>query len=390
MQYRKFGRLDWPVSALGFGCMRLPTTDGNALSANIDAPEAIRMIRRAIESGVNYVDTAYAYHKGESERVVGRALRDGYRERVRLATKSPVWLLKTRDDFDRYLAEQLTKLQTEQLDFYLLHSLSRTSWRETVLRLGILEAAQAARADGRIKHLGFSFHDDRAAFQEIVDGFDGWDFCQIQYNYVDVEHQAGTAGLRHAAAKGLAVVVMEPLLGGRLANPPQAVREVFGRAAVRRSPADWALQWLWDQPEVSVVLSGMSEARQVQENLASAGASGVGSLRPEEHRLIAEARERYAGRVAIPCTGCSYCMPCPNEVDIPTNFRTFNEGFMYDDVTGARGEYARFIADPRKAAACVGCAACEAKCPQAIPISKWMPRVHAVLGQGRSYEEERG
>lgn len=258
MQYRNFGKLDFKVSALGFGCMRLPVTDGNRMSANIVEDEAIAMIRRAIDGGVNYCDTAYPYHSGASEILLGKALRDGYRERVRIATKLPVWQVEKPEDFDTLLNEQLHKLQTDHIDFYLLHSLNQHRWRNIVLKHGLLEKAKAALAEGHIRHLGFSMHDTYEVFEEIVNGSDLFDFCQIQYNYMDTENQAGTRGLKLAAAKGLAVVVMEPLLGGRLADPPQPVLDLMAAQTVQRSAAEWALQWLWDQPEVSVVLSGMS------------------------------------------------------------------------------------------------------------------------------------
>ena len=217
MQYRSFGKLDWKASVLGFGCMRLPATDGKGETANVDEPEAIRMLRHAIDHGVNYIDTAYPYHEGKSELIVGRALRDGYRERVRLATKLPVFIVQGPQDFDRYLNEQLAKLQTDHIDFYLLHGLNKATWSNVVLKHGLLDLAERALADGRIRHLGFSFHDDYACFEGIVNGSDLWSFCQIQYNYMDIENQAGTRGLKLAAEKGLAVVIMEPLLGGRLA-----------------------------------------------------------------------------------------------------------------------------------------------------------------------------
>ena len=239
MNYRQFGRLDWKTSALGFGCMRLPNEGEHE---NIDEAEATRMIRYAIDHGVNYIDTAYPYHGGNSEPFVGRVLQDGYREKVRLATKLPCWKIEEREDFDTYLNEQLERLQTEHIDFYLLHALREASWHK-LHDLGVLAWAEGAEADGRIGHLGFSFHDEYDVFQEIVDAYD-WTFCQIQYNYMDLETQAGTRGLKYAASKGLAVVIMEPLLGGRLVDPPEPVQEIWSEADQSRSPADWALQWM--------------------------------------------------------------------------------------------------------------------------------------------------
>jgi len=382
MQYRSFGELDWKVSALGFGCMRLPIRGED--SSDIDEPEATRMLHYAIDHGVNYVDTAYPYHGGNSEWFVGRALKGGYRQKVKLATKLPCWLIESPADFDKYLNEQLQKLQTEHIDFYLLHSLSEKTWHK-VRDLGVLDWAERAMADGRIGRLGFSFHDRYEVFQEIVDAYDGWTFCQIQYNYMDIENQAGTKGLRYAASKGLAVVIMEPILGGRLVNPPQPIRELWETAPRKRTPADWALQWLWNQPEVSVVLSGMSTMQQVVENVASADVSGIGVLTEEELALVARVRERYRELCPIPCTKCGYCMPCPNGVDIPRNFEVYNEGVMYDKPDHARQAYT-WISEEARAGECIQCRECEEKCPQNILISEWMLRVHAVLGEGQPYD----
>ena len=382
MKHRRFGQLDWQGSALGFGAMRFPILDGEY--ENIDEPEAIRMLRYAIDQGVNYVDTAYGYHGGNSERVVGRALKDGYREKVKLATKLPCWEVKSAEDFDRLLNEQLEKLQADQIDFYLLHALDKESWSK-VRDLGVLKWAEGAIADGRIRYLGFSFHDAYEVFQEIVDAYDKWTFCQIQYNYMDIENQAGTKGLKYAASKGLAVVVMEPLLGGKLVKAPESIQALWDAAAKERSAADWALQWLWNQPEVSVVLSGMSTMEQVEQNVASAGASGPGTLTAGDLALVEQAREKYDELCPIPCTQCGYCMPCPNGVDIPTNFVTYNQGIMYNEPDHAREEYSGEISEEARASACIQCRECEDKCPQSILVSEWMTYVHEVLGEGKPY-----
>ena len=390
MQYRSFGQLDWQGSALGFGGMRFPTLDGD--SARIDEPEATRMVRYAIDQGVNYVDTAYGYHGGNSERFLGQVLKDGYRERVRLATKLPCWLVDAAEDFDRLLNEQLAKLQTDHIDFYLLHGLRERSWRK-VRDLGVRQWARGAIADGRIRHLGFSFHDEYDAFEEIIDAYDGWTMCQIQHNYMNTDFQAGTEGLRYAASKGLAVVIMEPLLGGSLADPPDQIRAIWDTAADRRSAADWALQWLWNQPEVSVVLSGMSTMEQVEQNIASADVSGVGTMTASELALFERAHEKYERLCAIPCTKCGYCMPCPNGVNIPRNFEIYNYGVMHDDPQRARGLYGLletfhqrgYTSENTQAAACIQCRECEEKCPQNIPVSEWMPVVHQVLGEDQPY-----
>ncbi len=382
MRYRKFGKLDWEVSALGFGCMRFPIKGED--HSNIDEPEATKMLHYAINHGVNYLDTAYPYHGGNSELVVGRALKGGYREKVKLATKLPCWKVEAAEDFDKYLNEQLEKLQTDHIDFYLLHSLGEKSWHK-MRDLGVLKRAEGAIADGRIGHLGFSFHDKYKVFQEIIDAYDGWTFCQIQYNYMDIENQAGTKGLKHAASLGLAVVIMEPVLGGRLVNPPQPIQDLWNTSAKKRMPADWALQWLWNQPEVSVVLSGMSTMEQVEENVASADVSGVNTLTAEELALFDQVREKCRGLCPIPCTECGYCVPCPNGVDILRNFAVYNQGVMYDKADHSRTEYNNWIPEEARASACIQCRECEDKCPQSIPISEWMLVVHEVLGEGQPY-----
>lgn len=393
MQYRQFGKLDFRVSALGFGAMRLPIIDDDA--AKINEPLATEMLHYAIDHGVNYVDTAYPYHGGNSEGFVGRVLQGGYREKVKLATKLPSWEIKSRQDFDKYLNEQLTRLQTEHIDFYLLHALNKKSWHK-LRDLGVLDWAERAIADGRFHYLGFSFHDDYEVFKEIVDAYD-WMFCQIQYNYMDVENQAGTRGLQYAASKGMAVVIMEPLLGGKLVDPPPSIQFIWDSAARKRTPVGWALQWLWNQPEVSVVLSGMSTLEQVKENVALASASGIGTLTADELALYDQVRARYQELTAIPCTRCGYCMPCPQGVDIPANFANYNDGLMYDKPEAARGQYSWWkyayevqgnLDHDIRAAQCIQCGECETKCPQSIPISEWMPVIHRALGENGPYVTE--
>lgn len=385
MQYRQFGKLDWKVSALGFGAMRLPILDGK--SSNIDQAKATEMIRYAIDNGVNYFDTAYVYHDQKSEGAVGLALKDGYRERIKIATKLPIWLVKTTADFDRLLNEQLERLQTDHIDFYLLHALNKGSWQK-ILDLGLIQEAEKALADGRIRHLGFSFHDKLDTFKQIVDGYDKWTFCQIQYNFMDTEFQAGKEGLQYAAAKGLAVVIMEPLRGGKLAADIPAARPLWESAAIQRKPADWALQWLWNQPEVAVVLSGMSTLDQLKENVESAAASSIGLLSAQELELVEKVNKELTARSPIPCTACEYCLPCPHGVNIPRNFESYNNAAMYNDVNDSRMDYKMWISDPEKASECIQCDECLDKCPQQIAISTWMPVIDSVLGQGQPFVEK--
>jgi Predicted oxidoreductases of the aldo/keto reductase family len=359
--------------------MRLPTLDGKRSGPNIDEAEAVRMIRHAIDNGVNYLDTAYPYHEGQSEVVVGKALQQGYREQVKLATKLPIWLVKSSDDFDRYLDEQLEKLQTDHVDFYLLHALNKTVWQDVVLAHRLLDRAELALADGRIGHLGFSFHGDYAAFYEIVNGSDLWTMCQIQYSYMDTDNQAGTRGLQLADHKGLAVVIMEPLLGGRLADPPPDIRAVMDGYPEKRTPAEWALRWLWNQPEVSTVLSGMSTMQQVEQNLAFAEEAHIGYFSPAETDLITGVRKMYMARTVVPCTKCGYCLPCPNGVDIPGNLELYNYSHTFNDVLSARIRYKVLLTDSQKAGNCTSCGSCEPLCPQKIEIPQWMAKVSVQL-----------
>ena len=381
MQYRKFGELDWKASALGFGCMRLPLLDQDW--SNVDEAEAIRMIRYAIDHGVNYIDTAAPYHMRNSERIVGKALQDGYRQKVKLATKLTSGIVKSGDDFDRFFNDQLERLQTDKIDFYLLHGLNRHSWK-LMQEWKAIPWVEGKMAAGQVGYLGFSFHDDYDVFKEIVDAYDNWTFCQIQYNYMDVDNQAGRRGLKYAAGKGLAVVIMEPIRGGILAQePPELVAKAWQTSSIDRSLAEWALQWLWDQPEVSVVLSGMSTMQQVIENVASAERSGPGKLTRDELSLIDKVREAYRGYSPVPCTQCGYCLPCPSGVEISTIFRIFNEAAMYDDFNHAQFFYMGAAPDglkeDQRADNCQECEECLEKCPQQIAIPDWLKKAHEKL-----------
>jgi len=383
MQYRKFGRLNWKGSALGFGAMRLPTTDND--QAHVDEAEAIRMIRYAIDHGVNYLDTAYLYHMGNSERTVAKALKDGYRQKMRLATKLPARMIEKAADFDRIFNEQMEKLQVDKIDYYLLHGLNNQSWPK-VRDLGVIAWAEQQMAKGRFGRLGFSFHDDLKMFKEIVDSYDNWVLSQVQYNFMDVKvepgRQAGRAGVEYAASKGLAVVVMEPLRGGLLAkDPPPAVAEAWEGAPPGVSRVELALKWLWDQPEVSVVLSGMSMMNQVEENVTFAARSAVRSLKDDERKLFDRVRQAYLSLTPIPCTRCGYCQPCPNGVNIPDIFQLYNETTMYADANIGRFRYASPMGMPaaQRADQCKECGECLDACPQHIPIPDWLKKAHSEL-----------
>ena len=380
MQYRQFGKLDWKGSALGFGAMRLPTT-GKGMGAPVIEAEAFKMIRYAIDHGINYIDTGYGYHMGNSEKILGKALQDGYREKIRLATKLPVNVIQNPEEFDRIFNEQLERLQTGKIDFYLLHGINKNSWRK-VKEWGAIPWAERKIAAGKIGYLGFSFHDDFETFKDIIDYYNGWTLCQIQYNYMDVNHQAGRRGVEYAAARGMAVVVMEPLRGGIITRtPPEKVARIWEKAPQNRSLAERGLLWVWNQPEISVVLSGMSTMEQLIENLAVADRSLAGSLTDRELRVYDEVREAYRSFSPIPCTKCRYCLPCPNGVDIPGIFEVFNEVSIYNEPMLGRLRYhsSHGIRPENCADQCVECRECVEKCPQQIDIPDWLKKAHAAL-----------
>lgn len=381
MQYRKLGNSGLSVSALGFGCMRLPELRHG--ESEVDANEASRIIRYAIDNGVNYIDTAYNYHGRRGEIAVGEALADGYREKVFLTTKCPVWLLESPRDFDKYLSEQLEKLATDYIDFYLLHSLNQDLW-DKAKNLKLPDCMESARRRGLIRHIGFSFHDTFDVFREIVDAYE-WTLTLIHLNYVDDYYQAGLSGMKYAASKGLGVVVMEPLRGGKLAhNVPRDVQAIWDQAKVKRSPAEWGLRWVWNHPEVSCVLSGMNSMDQVIENVRIADNAWPDSLTDDDLRLISEAKSIYKDRIKIPCTECNYCVPCPNNVAIPDVFSIYNDFFAY----GAKDSFCENYEYLKKAnahpEACVECKKCEDLCPQHLPITHHLKEVKALFeGMGK-------
>jgi predicted aldo/keto reductase-like oxidoreductase len=365
MKYRCFGKLSWRASALGFGVMRLPTIGGDA--AKIDEPVATRMLRYAIDHGVNYLDTAYSYHGGNSEAFLGRVLREGYREKVKLATKMPTWLVNSKQDMDRYLDEQLARLKTN-IDFYLLHGLTKERWQK-LEELNVIAWAEKKKDEGKFSHFGFSFHDTYDVFRNIIDTYDGWTLCQIQYNYVDADRQAGTEGLEYAASKGLAVVIMEPVAGGRLAyTPPKQIESLWKEAKIRRTPAELAFLWVWNHPEVSVVLSGMSTIKQVVENVKTATCSVPPTLSQEELRLVDQLAQKYKELGFIGCTGCRYCMPCDQGVSIPEIIAFLNEFFVKQESEEVQTRYHEQIKLENQAGKCVKCGECEQRCPQQLPI----------------------
>lgn len=384
MLYRKLGKTGREVSILGFGCMRLPIKDSNQSAADrfdpkkfIDEEKAIQLIQYAQGQGINYFDTAYVYHGGKSEPLLGKAVR-GHREEVLIATKLPAWLVKDSDDFDKFLNEQLLRLDTGYVDFYLLHGLGRQTW-DKMKELRALRFLDKILGDGRARFVGFSFHDDVRVFKEIVDAYD-WALCQIQYNFLDRSYQAGREGMEYAASKGLGVVIMEPLRGGRLTEEiPEKVHTLWDSAPEKRSPAEWSLRWVWNHPQVSTALSGMNSMAQLQENLKTAGEGRANSLSPTDLALIDRVTETYQKMLAIDCTACSYCLPCPQGVNIPHNFRLYNDHQMFKDQEANFIFYNRMTAPEQRASNCAECGECEKRCPQHIKIMEELKKVHSAL-----------
>ena len=364
MKYRDFGKLGIRGSAFGLGCMRFNgPASGDSV---IDEDKAISLIRRAIDGGVTYLDTAYIYLDRTSETVVGKALRDGYRDRVTIATKMPAEYVHDRAEMEALLAEELAKLQTDHIDFYLMHGIDREKW-EYFKSIGAPEFFEDMKRAGKIRYKCFSFHGPYEEFEYILHDYD-WDMVQIQYNFMDVDNQAGTKGLELAGRLGIPVVIMEGLLGGRLANAPQNVQALYDAFPVRRSPVEWAFRWLCDHPEVAVVLSGCNEPEQIDDNLRIFDTVEPGIMTAEEHRLIDSVREAYLSLTRIGCTGCRYCMPCPNGVDIPGIFATWNSVSLYGIDPKDDWRFGMILENGAGADNCVACGACENACPQHLGV----------------------
>lgn len=367
MKYRKFGNFA-SVSPLGFGTMRLPQKD-----SKVDREKTAELLHTAIDGGVNYIDTAYLYHSGESEEAVGEALSNGYREKTMLATKSPLSCIKTADDFDRIFDIQMKRLKTDYLDCYLLHAVSGERWEYTVKPLGLIKKMQKLRSEGIVKHIGFSFHGSLKDFKRVADEYEGCEFCQIQLNYIDVNNQAGLEGLYYAEQKGLGVIIMEPLLGGKLANLHESVRAALN---TDKTDVEAAFDFLWDKKEVSMLLSGMNSMQQLEDNLTYAERSSIGMLSGKEKNGYIAAKEAYDNRSSLACTGCRYCMPCPAGIDIPGLFKTVKEG-LDKTYFAALDDYKKI---PVRADSCKKCGACEKKCPQGLPVRAIMKEINEKFG----------
>jgi predicted aldo/keto reductase-like oxidoreductase len=378
MQYRKFGKNGDEISILGYGCMRFPTKGGR-----IDKERTEKQILMAIEKGVNYFDTAYIYPG--SEAVLGEILeKHGMRDRVKIATKIPPYLVSSKKGMENLLKTQLERLRTDYIDYYLVHALADLQGWGKAKSSGMVEFLQEKKAQGVIKNIGFSYHGDQENFKKILDDFD-WDFCQIQYNYIDDHNQAGEAGLRYAYSKGVGVSIMEPLRGGSLAGRmPEEIKGIWQKAENKRSYAEWALLWLWNQPEVSVVLSGLNEESHVEENCRIASLAQPNMLTSQELDLIKEVKAAFLKLMKVGCTGCSYCMPCPKGVNIPLCFSFYNGRHMFGERFFSNFQYLLFASDVmggRNALAsqCVACGKCERVCPQQLPVVQHLKSAQKAL-----------
>lgn len=373
MEYRLMERLEERPSLLGFGCMRLPTVpDSNGV---VDEAKTKEMIGRAINAGVTYFDTAYPYHSGQSEKVLGRVMKNWDRKQYLLATKLPLWLIKSRDDVERVFAEQLERLQTDYVDFYLFHGIGKDRW-QLMKDLELIPLLEQYQEQGKIRHLGFSFHDDYEVFEEVMNARQ-WDFCQIQLNYMDENFQAGLKGCRLAEKLGVPIIVMEPVKGGSLATLPEDVAAYFRQQDPSKSIASWAVRWAAGAPAVKVVLSGMSNMEQVEDNIKTF--DSFHPLNEQEQKTVAKVVEAIRARVKNGCTGCQYCMPCPFGVDIPRNFAVWNEHAMYQNDRHARYMYQTVLTEEQRADHCQKCGACETKCPQKISIRADLQRLDQDL-----------
>lgn len=371
MEMRRFEKLGIDVSLLGFGCMRFPTGE----DGKIDEARAEKMLDKAIESGVNYIDTAYPYHNGESETFVGKVLKKYPRDSFYLATKLPCWFINTVEDVDKYFNEQLQKLQVDHFDFYLMHAMNRGSWKKMV-EIGCVKRLEQLKAEGKIRFLGFSFHDDYDAFEEII-GYRDWDFCQIQLNYMDTEEQAGIKGYKLAEEKGIPLTIMEPIKGGSLANFGEDIKKVFEAVRPGASPASFALRYVATLPNILTVLSGMSNMEQVEDNLKTF--TDFVPMEEKEYQAIEQVKAIMNSRIQNGCTGCRYCMPCPFGVDIPGCFSVWNRYHMYENYNVVSWQWEGMGRDGRQAKNCKECGKCEKACPQHLPIREDLKKAQADL-----------
>jgi uncharacterized protein len=377
MQYRKMPKIDEELSALGYGCMRFPTVLGGV----IDKDQAKEQLLLAIDNGLNYLDTAFPYHLGGSESFLGEhILKDGYREKVYIATKMPSFFVRKSENLQKFFDKQIEKLNLDYIDYYLIHALNGSLW-DKMLSFGIIDFMDMLKREKKVRYMGFSFHGSIDDFKRIVDDYD-WDFTQVQYNLLDEHFQAGAEGIEYAASKDIGVVIMEPLRGGVLVGQiPKSVQKIWDEAPLKRSPADWALRWIWNNPNVHVVLSGMNKKNHIIENMNTAHSSYANSLTDEELVIVDRVKEEYRRLLQVGCTGCRYCMPCPAGIDIPAAFHSLNSLHLYKRLMSLY-EYASVTGlekDPKWTSACIDCGNCEKACPQNIEVRKEFLKVQRSI-----------
>ncbi len=376
MQYNRFGSLDREISRFGMGCMRYPKKKLSDGTETTDEDEAIRMIRYAADHGVNYFDTAYAYDG--SERILGKALKDGYREKVCIATKLPIGSVESEDDLKKLFEESMLRLDTDVIDVYIFHCLDRSNW-EKVKKFRGIEFMERLKSENKIRQIGFSFHSEYGLFEEIIDAYN-WDMCLIQLNILDDNHQAGVKGLRYAAQKGVDAAIMEPLKGGLLANRiPEDVQTLLNARPEKRSLVEWALRFVCHFPEAKVILSGVSSMAQLQDNIRIFEDAKPNGMSKADFELIAQIKSIYMRLVKVGCSGCGYCMPCPAGINIPEIFKVYNDSALSDWPEFGRVFYSLLASNGKDASACVECRRCEAHCPQHIAIADVLKEAHASM-----------
>lgn len=379
MQYRKFRTVDKEISLLGLGVMRLAQNE----SGEVDEQGSIKLIRYAIDRGINYIDTGYTYHGGKSEVIIGKALKDGYREKVLIADKLPIWLAKSEEDVSRLFEEQINRLDVDCIDMYLVHNIISANWEKTE-KYDVLQYLEKQKKAGRIGHIGFSFHGDLKLFKEVIDAYP-WEFCQIQLNYLDKNEQATLEGLEYARERSIDVIVMEPLKGGRISDKvPPSVQEIWDRAKAsgtcskERTPAEWAFRWVASQPGVSLILSGMNSYEQINENIKLFSKCDISEMSDGEMKILDQVAAEYNSKIQYQCTGCGYCKPCPQKIDIPSIIDYLNNWIAFEQNPSTKIEYSTWLT--AHGSDCIHCRECEGKCPQSLPISDIMKEAEAKFG----------
>jgi predicted aldo/keto reductase-like oxidoreductase len=388
MKYRKFSnRIDFKPSALGFGLMRPPMTADN----KVDDDEAVKIIRYAIDNGVNYLDTAYVYFGGDNERLMAKVLKDGYRDKVKITSKMPMWNIKEEKDLDVFFNESLDRMEVEKIDFYLFHSLGAHSL-EMFEKYNLFQWAEKKKSEGKIDYIGFSFHDKAPVLKQIIDLYDRWDFCMVQFNLVDIKEQMPLEYLQYAKSKDVGVIIMEPLRGGQLTTSiPPKIQELWEKMAklynsIETNPAKYLLDFIWNHSEVSHLISGMSNMQQVEQNLSYAEDAEINKLTDDKLELFKQIQKAYLDTILINCTDCKYCSVCPNKIAIPTIFNNLNEIVRYDDEKIPLNRN-NFIAEDKRASKCTGCGECLAHCPQKLDIPELLSKCAKVFDDKLGFDK---